>query len=159
MIVRDRCPRCDHLTIRRDTDVSPFVCSNPHCGADYERLHPAAPTPAELIAANALILARAIVRSEPLGVVYYIRWADRIKIGTTTNLHQRLRVLYHDEVLAVERGGYDREAQRHEQFADFRVPGQREWFSMAPSLLALTRELRAQNGDPLAAARQWLEVA
>lgn len=159
-IIRDRCPRCNQLSIRRDTDTTPFACSNPDCDRDYKRLNQSTgPTLAEVIAANAIALAKAINHIDPAGVVYYIRWADRIKIGTTTNLAQRLRGLYHDELLAVEPGGYELEARRHDQFHDALILGQREWFTATPDLVALTRELRAQHGDPRAAARQCEDKA
>ena len=38
-------------------------------------------------------------------VVYYIRWRDQIKIGTSVNPRLRLASIPHDEVLAFERGG------------------------------------------------------
>lgn len=50
-------------------------------------------------------------------VVYYLRFGDRIKIGTTTNLRTRLISVPCDEVLAVEPGSYALERERHEQFA------------------------------------------
>jgi hypothetical protein len=70
------------------------------------------------------------------GVVYYIRFSDRVKIGTTTNLPQRLAGLPHDELLATEPGGPKVELRRHQQFADTQVPGQREWFFQSPELSA-----------------------
>ena len=38
-------------------------------------------------------------------VVYYLRYGDRIKIGTSANPRQRVASLPHDEVLAFERAG------------------------------------------------------
>ena len=68
------------------------------------------------------------------GVVYYVRFADRVKIGTTTNLAMRMQSVPHDEVLATEPGGRSIESQRHRQFAHLRMTG--EWFSMGPDLMA-----------------------
>lgn len=65
-------------------------------------------------------------------VVYYLRFGDRVKIGTTTRLAKRLREIPHDEILAVEQGGVDVECRRHVQFADLRVTG--EWFDYGPAL-------------------------
>ena len=65
-------------------------------------------------------------------VVYYIRFGDRIKIGTTGNLTGRLMTLPHDELLATEPGGIELEKQRHRQFAADLVAG-REWFRPANS--------------------------
>lgn len=59
-------------------------------------------------------------------VVYYIRFGDRVKIGTTTHLRNRLSAIPHDEVMAVEAGGRGVEQARHRQFAKLRITG--EWF-------------------------------
>jgi hypothetical protein len=66
-------------------------------------------------------------------VVYYLRFGDRIKIGTTTCLVSRLNSLPHDEVLATEPGGVEVEDKRKTQFAEHRITG--EWFRMTPALL------------------------
>lgn len=68
-------------------------------------------------------------------VVYYMRFGDRVKIGTTRNLAQRRAAIPHDELLATEPGGRDVERTRHLQFRGSRVTGQREWFH-------LTHEIR-----------------
>lgn len=65
-------------------------------------------------------------------VVYYIRFAGRVKIGTTTCLASRLRALPVDELLATEPGGVAVERCRHRQFADVRVVG--EWFTFSAAL-------------------------
>lgn len=136
-IIRDRCPRCNWLNIRRADDASPFVCLNASCDADFERLHPT-PESKEFALRDATeLLIQAIIRPNTEGhVVYYIRWADRIKIGTTGNLEKRLRQLPYDEVLATEPGSTGRERERHSQFAHLLVAGQREWFHDAPELRA-----------------------
>jgi hypothetical protein len=61
-----------------------------------------------------------------IDVVYYLRWRDRIKIGTTHRPRQRLAAIRHEELLAFERGARDLEQQRHREFADLREGG--EWF-------------------------------
>lgn len=66
-------------------------------------------------------------------VVYYIRFSDRVKIGTTSNLKSRLGDLPYDELLGTEPGGLSLEQYRHEQFAQYRLVG--EWFSMSPKLI------------------------
>lgn len=73
-------------------------------------------------------------------VVYYILFADRVKIGTTSNLRRRLTHLPHDKLLAVELGGYDIEAERHQQFHDLRITG--EWFQYVDPLLGHITALR-----------------
>lgn len=98
-----------------------------------------------------------VVSSGPpaVEVVYYIRWADRIKIGTTRHLHTRMKQLYHDELLAVELGGVDRERYRHQQFRECRLPNQREWFTLSPKLVAHVNDLRKENGPPMKAVARW----
>ena len=53
-------------------------------------------------------------------VVYYLRYADRVKIGTTSNPRQRVAAIWHDDLLAFERGDRRREQHRHAQFAEER---------------------------------------
>jgi hypothetical protein len=66
--------------------------------------------------------------------VYYVRFGDRIKIGTTSRLADRLANIPHDEVLAVEPGDVELERQRHNEFAEHHIKG--EWFAAHPHLLA-----------------------
>lgn len=79
----------------------------------------------------------------PSTVVYYIRFGDRIKIGTTDNLRNRLAALPYDQVLFTEPGSYELENQRHKQFRRHLVRGQREWFHAHPELLDFIRTQRA----------------
>ncbi len=67
-------------------------------------------------------------------VVYYVRFGDRVKIGTTADLVTRLQGIPHDEVLAVEPGGVELERGRHNEFAEHHIRG--EWFHAHPHLLA-----------------------
>jgi hypothetical protein len=85
-------------------------------------------------------------------VVYYLRYRDRIKIGTTRNPRQRLAAIWHDELLAFERGGRSVEQARHRRFAHLREGG--EWFTAAPELLAHVDGLR--TGDPWHAYARWI---
>lgn len=91
-------------------------------------------------------------------VVYYIRFDDRIKIGTSANPRQRLGRLWHDEVLAFERGDRAVEQARHAQFAAARQ-GRSEWFDQDPALLAHVAELAAGHPDPWALHARWLSEA
>jgi hypothetical protein len=79
----------------------------------------------------------------PGEVVYYLSFADRIKIGTTVNIRERLRALPHDRLLATEPGGAGLEHERHAQFASARLSG--EWFTSTPALLAHIRRLRRRS--------------
>jgi len=88
-------------------------------------------------------------------VVYYIRWDDRVKIGTSSQPRRRLQVLWHEELLAFERGGRVLEQRRHGEFADLRLSG--EWFAADRRLLAHSARLRRDggDGDPWHAYARW----
>jgi hypothetical protein len=88
-------------------------------------------------------------------VVYYIRFEDRMKIGTSSNLRQRMARLWHEELVAIERGGRDRERARHEQFAAYRL-GTSEWFELAPELLVHAETLSAGVEDPWVLYARWV---
>ncbi|UIU47080.1 GIY-YIG nuclease family protein [Microcystis phage MinS1] len=87
---------------------------------------------------------------DPDAVVYYIhiRGSNRIKIGTTTNLQQRLVSLRADrgDLIAVEPGGYLVERQRHHQFADERY-GRREEFELSDRIRTHVAKLRWPRGQ------------
>ena len=68
-------------------------------------------------------------------IVYYLRFGDRVKIGTTTNPRQRFAALRHEEVLAFERGDRRLEQRRHAEFAAERQ-GRSEWFELTDRLRA-----------------------
>ncbi|MFK0045520.1 GIY-YIG nuclease family protein [Streptomyces sp. NPDC090741] len=85
-------------------------------------------------------------------VVYYIRFGDRIKIGTTKDLRRRLAALPHDELLAVEPGGYDIEASRHRQFQPHRISG--DWFKAHADLASHAACVREQHFGMLAEAHR-----
>lgn len=80
-------------------------------------------------------------------VVYYVRFGDRVKIGTTKDLTKRLAHIPHDEVMATEPGGVYVERQRHQQFRHLRAKvGQgREWFQLTPELTEHIAAVRARQ--------------
>lgn len=93
-------------------------------------------------------------------VVYYVRIADRVKIGYTTYLPARISQLRvdRDAVMAVEAGWRDKEAERHAQFADERI-GRREDFNPSRRLLTFVEALRHQHGDPWEFAARRITLA
>lgn len=91
-------------------------------------------------------------------VVYYLRFRDRIKIGTTANPAQRFSSLRHDEVLAFERGDRALEQRRHAEFAALRIPGT-EWFETDDALLAHVATLRVGVPDPWLLLARWRSEA
>lgn len=82
------------------------------------------------------------------GHVYYIRRGDLIKIGFTVDLAERMRSHLPDEVLAIEPGTYQLEAERHRQFAAHRYAKHREWFTDDWPLLQHINLLREIHGAP-----------
>lgn len=97
------------------------------------------------------------LRPPRVDVVYYIRFDDRIKIGTTMNPRQRLARLWHTEVLAFERGGRALERRRHEQFASARIGG--EWFAAESALESHVRVVAAGVDDPWQLHARWVSEA
>lgn len=91
-------------------------------------------------------------------VVYYLRFRDRIKIGTTASPRRRLARIWHDELLAFERGDRLVEHRRHEQFAASRRD-RSEWFTTTPDLEAHIGRLSAGVVDPWALYARWLGEA
>ena len=87
-------------------------------------------------------------------VVYYIQFGDRIKIGTSANVRNRLNALPHDRVLAFERGGVTLESRRHTKFREHRI-GNTEWFHVNKELVAHVAELTAGQPEPWELYRQW----
>lgn len=82
-------------------------------------------------------------------VVYYIDFGKRVKIGTTTNLKRRLASFSQpaEALLAVEPGSYEREAQRHAEFAGLRYD-HTELFERGPELMDHIKAVRSMFGDP-----------
>ena len=89
-----------------------------------------------------------------IDVVYYLRYGDRVKIGTTSNPRQRLAAIWHDQLLAFERGDRKLERVRHIQFADDRQGG--EWFGLSDALRAHIAEVAAGIDDPWDAYARWV---
>ena len=78
-------------------------------------------------------------------VVYYVQFADRIKIGTSRNLRKRLEALACDRLLALEHGNATLERQRHAQFTALRITG--EWFEHRPPLTTFIESLPPIDGN------------
>lgn len=87
-------------------------------------------------------------------VVYYLRLGDRMKIGTSGNLRQRLTAIPHDELVALELGNRLIERQRHTQFAADRL-GKSEWFTASNAILDHAAQLNAGTGGPWANYALW----
>lgn len=89
-------------------------------------------------------------------VVYYLLFDAMVKIGTTTNIRQRLENLPHDRLLAVEWGSRKVEQGRHEQFARFRRKG--EWFRADQVLLNHAATVRTRFEEYVAMdTESWMQ--
>lgn len=91
-------------------------------------------------------------------VVYYLRYADRVKIGTTGNPRQRFAAIWHDDLLALERGDRRLEHRRHVQFAAERF-GTTEWFRLSDAIRAHIAVVRGGTEDPWDAYARWCAEA
>jgi hypothetical protein len=92
-------------------------------------------------------------RALRVDVVYYVRFGDRIKIGTSANPRSRFAQLHVDELLAFERGTRLLEQRRHAQFAAHRLGG--EWFAPHDALAEHIAALAAGVDDPWALYDRW----
>lgn len=88
-----------------------------------------------------------------LGVVYYLRFSDRVKIGFTTDLDVRAQQIPHDEIVAAEPGTYALESQRHTEFSPERLTERGEWFNLTPRLAFHMANVRDKYGNPVEVSR------
>lgn len=93
-----------------------------------------------------------------IDVVYYLRFGDRVKIGTTGNPKQRFAAIRHEDLLALEPGDRKVEQRRHRDFAADRL-GTSEWFALSPAIRAHVEELTSSIGDPWDAYARWISAA
>lgn len=131
------CPSCDYLLLARDEKSGNVKCINDNgCGytASVREFHQ-------------LCDVRIREMTEHSESVYYIRFGDRVKIGTTKNLTKRLKAVPHDEVMATEPGGLYVEQRRHGQFEHLRIRTgtHREWFTLTPELAEHIAAVRARQ--------------
>lgn len=91
-------------------------------------------------------------------VVYYLRYDDRVKIGTTAHPRQRFGAIWHDELLALERGDRRVEARRHAQFSAERF-ARTEWFRRSDALSTHIAAIAAGVDDPWDRFARWTSEA
>lgn len=82
-------------------------------------------------------------------IIYYVQYAEHIKIGWTTNLERRLKRGFKPggRLLAVHPGTRSDEAKLHKRFAAYRTHGN-EWYAPMPSLLHHIELLKKEHGEP-----------
>jgi hypothetical protein len=132
-----RCPTC-HAYLCRQRAMDLFFCRTPKCEqpdlsrVEMVQLVAKRKRAKQDLAEQTARLANDSTAAEAGSIVYYLAFGDRVKFGTTTNLPKRLLAIPHDEVLAIEPGGYGKEAERHSQFRSSRING--EWFRRTKTL-------------------------
>lgn len=84
-------------------------------------------------------------RRNSTDAVYYIKFRDVIKIGTSQNAMARIADLPCEEILGLEPGGIKIERERHRQFAETRVL--KEWFLDEPGLRAHIAEMNTERRE------------
>jgi hypothetical protein len=88
-------------------------------------------------------------------IVYYMRMDRLVKIGTTTNLRQRVGQIMPQGVMAVETGDHYVERRRHGQFWADHSHG--EWYWLREPLWAHIAEVRtAFEANAGKTTEQWL---
>ena len=137
------CPACRTATIIDSIDLPNARCGA--CGTDFA-------APGMLLELPQIAAAREADLRRP-GIVYYMRFGDRIKIGFTTDLRARALNVPNDEVVAAQPGTMRDERDLHQRFADILVEGQNEWFHNNADLEAHMASVRAQHGVPVLAER------
>lgn len=78
-------------------------------------------------------------------VVYYVRFRDAIKIGTSGNPKSRLNNLPWEELVALEVGSYGLEHRRHAQFRDKMIID--EWFEIHDELEQHIARVQERRGE------------
>ncbi|WP_144720640.1 GIY-YIG nuclease family protein [Agrococcus jejuensis] len=90
-------------------------------------------------------------------VVYALRFEDRVKIGTTSNLRQRLGAIWHEELVALERGDRSLEQRRHAELSEARI-GRTEWFRITDEVAAHLAAI-GDGRDPWMQHARWRSEA
>lgn len=108
--------------------------------------------PGELVAE---LKANEVVASGHVRVVYYMRTANLVKIGTTIKIGERLGTIGAEGVMAIELGGFRVERERHTQFGHLRTHG--EWFKLADDLGAHIGDVRERFHESMGVTtEEWL---
>lgn len=87
-----------------------------------------------------LTLRRPVTVDRSLGLVYFIRRGDDVKIGWTRNIKERLVGLKGDALLHTEPGTREDERRMHAAFAHYAIGG--EWFTFGPDLASFILRLK-----------------
>lgn len=100
--------------------------------ADY--FHAMTSDPERVAAAWSQVAEERASAPEKRSIVYFVRFGDRVKIGTTTNPRIRFGALPFDEILATFPGDRSTEQLLHRRFASLRLTKTGEWFRDDPQI-------------------------
>lgn len=150
------CPACEHL-IRHHKRTGMFVCTR--CEGQFTSVQMQQSIKArntmrhrqenEAYAAMQAKLAeearvrRALIDAGNTSVVYYIRFRDTVKIGTSTDVAKRLTMHPWEELVAIEPGGQTVERRRHKELRSSRLDG--EWFELTPEVREQIEDVNRVN--------------
>lgn len=76
-------------------------------------------------------------------VVYFIRFRDAVKVGTTTDLSKRMNELPWEEIIGIAPGGIHAEVQHHRNLRPYRIHG--EWFELTDEVDAYIRRVNGEH--------------
>ena len=88
---------------------------------------------------------RALIADGNTSVVYYIRFRDAVKIGTSIDVEQRLTNHPWEELVAIEPGGIRLERQRHKMLRSSRLDG--EWFELTGDVVDVISDVNRVNAQ------------
>lgn len=152
-----RCPKCSE-TLNRRAQNGRMACR--HCGGTFtfaEVQQAISAREAASVDARArrerehmrtLASLAESERETTENAIYYIRFRDAVKIGTSTNVAGRLADLPWEEVMALEPGGLAMEKLRHTQMQAHRLQG--EWFELSDEVRGLIESVQESNVQWLA---------
>jgi hypothetical protein len=97
---------------------------------------------------------KATPRPQSLGTIYVIQVGDRLKIGFSTRIKQRIKayppgsvvLAFHESVYPID------EKELHDRCTQYRIAG-REWYRDAPEMREIIAEMVAKHGEPPA----WIQ--
>lgn len=86
---------------------------------------------------------RALINEGNTSVIYYIRFRDAVKVGTSIDVAKRLTMHPWEELVAIEPGGRTLEQKRHKQLKAARLDG--EWFELTDHVRDFIADINRAN--------------
>lgn len=86
---------------------------------------------------------RALINEGNTSIIYYIRFRDTVKVGTSIDVAKRLTMHPWEELVAIEPGGRTLEQKRHNQLRAARLDG--EWFELTDHVRDFIADINRAN--------------